>query len=411
MNPFQDALTQLNKTAKIINLDRNILEILKQPQRILEVNIPVKMDTGKIKVFRGFRCQYNNARGPYKGGIRFHPNVNLDEVKALAFWMTFKCAVVNIPLGGGKGGIIVNPKELSKRELEQLSRGYIKAIWRNIGPNIDTPAPDVGTDAQIMAWMRDEYEKLTGTKAPGVITGKPLDQGGSQGREQATGQGGLFVLEEIVRKLGLTPEKTTVAIQGYGNVGYNFTCLAHKAGFKIIAVSDSKGGIVLEAGLDPNKVMEHKNRASSVAGLKEAKTITNERILELDCDILVPAALEDVISGENADKIKAKVILELANGPTTPGADKILYKKNILVIPDILANAGGVVVSYFEWLQNLRNESWTEDEVAKKLKEIMIKSFNDVDTIKEKYHIYMRTAAYILAMERIAKTIKEKFKI
>ncbi len=408
MSPFQDALTQLNKTAKIIKLDKDTFEILKQPQRILEVNIPMKMDTDEIKVFHGYRCQYNNARGPYKGGIRFHPNINLDKVKALAFWMTLKCAVVNIPLGGGKGGVVVNPKELSKNEFERLSRGYIKTIYRNIGPNIDIPAPDVGTNAQVMAWMLDEYEKLTNTKSPGVITGKPLDLGGSEGREQATGQGGLFILEEVVKKLDIMPEKIAIAVQGYGNVGYNFACLAYKAGFKIVAVSDSKGGIVLETGLNPEEVMEYKKKTDSVVGFPEAKTITNKRILELDCDILVPAALEDVITDKNASKIKAKVILELANGPITAKADKILHKENILVIPDILANAGGVVVSYFEWLQNIRNKSWTEEEVINKLKEIMVKSFKGVDEIKEKYHIDMRTAAYILALKRIARAIKEK---
>ena len=359
------------------------------------------MDNGSTKIFKGFRSQHNDALGPHKGGIRFHPDVSRDEVKALSFWMTMKCAVVGIPLGGGKGGVIVNPKELSVVELEKLSRGYIRAIYKYIGPTQDIPAPDVYTTPQIMAWMMDEYEKLTGEHAPGVITGKPLHLGGSEGRGFATAQGGVYVLREAVKKMGMNPSETKVAIQGFGNAGSFMAKILSEDGYKIVAVTDSRGGAMNMDGLDIAAVEAHKAANKSVVGAPGTITVSNDDILELDVDVLVPAALENVITEANAVNVKAKVIIELANGPVTPEADKILHKSGVVFVPDILSNAGGVTVSYFEQVQNAMNFYWTEKEVLEKLEPIMTQAFADVWERKERYNVDMRTAAFIRAIERV----------
>lgn len=409
-SPYQNYLKQIKKAKEILNLEENIYEQLKFPKRVIEISIPVKMDSGKLKVFKGFRSQFNDALGPYKGGIRYHQNVTRDEVMALSAWMMLKCAVVGIPLGGGKGGIIVDPKKLSKAELEQLSRGYIRQIYKYVGPTTDVPAPDVNTNGQIMSWMRDEYEKQIGTQAPGFITGKPVGLGGSLGRDVATARGGYYALLELARILKLKPQKTTCAIQGAGNAGANMAYFLEKDKFKVIAISDSKGGAIAEGknskGLDVKKVLDWKSKNRSVIGCPGTKTITNEKLLELPVDILIPAALENVITNKNAKKIKARVIVELANGPLTPEADEILFKKGIITIPDILANAGGVTVSYFEQVQNASNFYWELNEVNRKLKNIMMKAFREVWKIREKYKIDSRTAAQVLAIKRIAEGMK-----
>jgi len=410
-NPFENAQKQLAKAAQLINLDQNTLNILNQPERILEVNIPVKMDSGEIKVFQGFRSQHNTVRGPAKGGIRFHPNVSRDEVKALSMWMTWKCAAVDIPYGGGKGGVIVNPKELSEKELEQLSRGFIEAIRPIIGPHKDIPAPDVYTNPKIMAWMMDEFSKLEGFHNPGVITGKPIEVGGSQGRGFATAQGGFYVLKEAMLKLNKKPEDSTVAVQGFGNAGSLLAKILSKEGYTVVAVSDSKGAIFSEQPLDIEKVADYKQQNGSVQGFSNTKEITNQELLTLDVDILVPAALENQITNENAENIKAKIILELANGPTTPEADEILNKKGVFIIPDILANAGGVAVSYFEWVQNLMNYYWGEEEILNKLELIMKKAFDASYSAYKKYDTNMRMATYIVAVNRVASAMKHRGKI
>lgn len=402
-NPFENAMQQLNKAAKIMNLDSNIHEILKQPERILTVAIPVKMDSGEVKVFTGYRSQYNNTLGPYKGGIRYHPDVTLDEVKALSFWMMVKCATVNIPMGGAKGGVIVNPKELSEGELERLSRVYIQKIWRDIGSDKDVPAPDVYTTPQIMGWMRDEYEKLVGHSDPGVITGKTIEQGGSEGRGYSTAQGGVYCVRELSAKMNFVPEQTTVAVQGYGNAGSFMAKILSSMGYKIVAVSDSQGGIkISDFRMQIAELEQHKQQTGSLVDFPGAENISNDDILTLDVDILIPAALENVITADNAPKIRAKAIVELANGPTTPEADEILKEKGIILVPDVLANAGGVTVSYFEWDQNVKGEHWTEADVLEKLEKIMVDAFHEVWDTKEKYGIDMRTAAFVKAIERVA---------
>jgi len=420
-NPFANATRQLQQAADFLGLDENILEILKQPDRILEVSIPVKMDSGKIKVFRGYRVQHNNARGPYKGGVRYFPKVSLSEVKALASWMTWKCAVVNIPFGGGKGGVVVDSKKLSLVELERLSRGYIKAIYKFVGPEVDIPAPDVYTTPQIMAWMMDEYSKIKGYNVPAVITGKPLEAGGVRGRSFATAQGGIYVLEKMAKKMKLNTSKTTVAVQGFGNAGSFVARILSGLGYQVIAVSDSKGGVmsrkfvkskVCKVGkaknLDINKIIEFKKKNKTVCGFPETKTISNEQLLKLDVDILILAALENVITEKNAGQVKAKLIVELANGPVTPEADIKLNKKGILIMPDILANAGGVTVSYFEWIQNRQGYYWEERETMDKLKKIMNQAFDDVWEKKKCHGVNMRLAAYLLAVERVARAVKTR---
>jgi len=407
LNPFEISKQQIEAAAEIIKLDPGLTEVLKYPMKVIQVSLPVKMDDGSIKVFTGFRVQHNNARGPMKGGIRYHPQVTLDEVKALASWMTWKTAVMNLPYGGAKGGIICNPKEMSEGEIERLTRAYAARIANEIGPYVDIPAPDVYTGPREMAWIMDTYSKIVGAPTPGVITGKPIELGGSLGRNEATGRGVVIVAREAAKRLNIDLSKATVAIQGYGNAGSFAARIIHEEyGAKVVAVSDSKGGIYNPDGLDPEKVLEHKKKTRSVINYPGAEPISNKELLELDVDILIPAALEGVITKDNADNIKAKIISEAANGPTTPEADEILYEKGILVIPDILANAGGVTVSYFEWLQNLSRDYWTLEKVRSRLEEFMTKAFSDVyDTHKEK-KINMRKAAYVIAIQRVAQAIK-----
>ena len=422
INPFENAMIQLSKAAGYIGKNEK-LEILKEPQRIINVTIPVKMDNGKIRIFQGYRVQFNNARGPYKGGIRYHPNVSLDEVKALSFWMAMKCAVADLPLGGGKGGIIIDPKTLSVKELERLSRGYTRAIADTIGPAKDVPAPDVNTTGQIMGWMVDELVRLQPKKLShkeemklrSTFTGKLIKDGGSEGREEATGLGGLFVLQAMLSKMKLTGKKLTVAVQGFGNVGYNVAKFLSENGFTVVAVSDSKGGIYVPEGLNPTLTLECKKKSGILAGcyctgsvcdVKKGKQVTNEELLELPVDIIVPAALENVITKENAPKIKAKLILEMANGPTTPEADTILYKRGIPVIPDILSNSGGVSVSAFEWEQNLKGQHWTKKVVNTKLKTKMEKAATDIWTTSKKIKADLRTSAFVVALGRILKAMK-----
>ncbi|MBW3021398.1 Glu/Leu/Phe/Val dehydrogenase [Candidatus Woesearchaeota archaeon] len=403
-NAFLNAQKQLMESAKIMKLDKNVLEVIKEPLRVVEVNFPVVMDDGSVKVFKGYRSQHNNSRGPFKGGIRYHPDVNIDEVKALSMWMTWKCSVVGIPYGGGKGGVIVDPKKLSEKELERLSRAYIEAIKPFIGPLKDVPAPGVYTPPQIMAWMVDEYSRLEGNFTPGTITGKPLEVGGSKGRMYSTSKGGEYVTHKLAQKLKLK-KGSTVAVQGFGNVGSFYAKFLHDAGYKIVAVSDSKGAIYDPKGLDPYAVEETKTKSGTVCKHK-GKCISNEDLLELKVDILVPAALENVITKDNAGKIKAKAIVEMANGPITPEADAVLEKKKIPVVPDILANAGGVTVSYFEWVQNLMNFYWSEKEVLEKLKPLMDNAFDDVWEAAKEHKCSLRMGAYMVAVKRVADSIK-----
>lgn len=416
-NPFDSAMRQLDKAAKLINLDPNLHRILEHPDRLVTVAIPLKLDDGSVKVFTGFRIQYSNALGVYKGGIRYHPDVNKDEVKALSFWMAIKCAVVNIPMGGGKGGVIVHPKDLSEGELERLSRGYMKKMWPILGSDKDVPAPDVYTNAKIMNWMREEFEKIIGRPDPGVITGKPVEQGGSEGRGTATAQGGMYCVQELVKKLGWTPNTTTVAVQGFGNAGANIAKILHRLGYKIVAVSDSQGGIYRKDGLDPESIDKVKQESrqlkavycqGSVCEVVEHERVSNRQLLELPVDLLIPAALENQITSDNAADIKAKAIVELANGPTTPEADEILREKGIVVVPDVLANAGGVTVSYFEWEQNVKGERWSEAQVLAKLEPIMVNAFNEAWKLKEEKGVMLRTAAFALAVQRIAEAMKRR---
>ncbi len=401
-SPFENAMKDMEKAGEVANIPLESLEVLKKPKRSLNVTFPVKMDDGKIKYFEAYRVQYNDARGPTKGGIRFHPNVCLDEVKALAFWMALKCAVVDIPYGGAKGGVTLNPKEYSATEIERVSRGYMRAMHSFIGQRVDIPAPDVYTNPQIMAWMLDEYEKIEGRHVPGIITGKPVEVGGSKGREYSTSMGGAYILRHMKGKMGMIGGNPSVAIQGFGNVGLNIArILSGWGGYKIVAVSDSKGGIYDRNGLDVKGVIAQKESKGTVVGFPGTKKITNEELLELNVDVLVPSALENQITKGNADKIKAKIIFEMANGPVTFDADKILHKRGCVVIPDILANAGGVIVSYFEWVQNLSGSYWIEKKVLQKLEQMMVSAFKDVLEHVERCSTDYRTAAYILAINRI----------
>lgn len=405
-SPFAAAMTQLDRAAAHLSKHAAFIQVLRTPQRLIEVRIPVRMDSGEMKVFTGYRVQYDNHRGPFKGGIRFHQQTDIDEVKALAFWMAIKCAVVNIPYGGGKGGVTVDPKQLSRAELERLSRGWVRVMQPFIGLDVDIPAPDVNTDGQIMAWMTDEYGKLTGTYQPGVFTGKPVGSGGSLGREAATGQGGFYILQKIAKQKKWKPASTTIAVQGFGNVGYHFAGLAYEAGYKIVAISDSKGGIYNAKGLDPVKVAAHKAKMKSVQGFTGAKNISNEALLESVCDVLAPAALENVLTKDNAGLVKAQVVLELANGPTTPEADDIFAQKKIVVAPDVLSNAGGVTVSYFEWVQNRQGYYWSEAEVLQKLKPMMDDAYDQIYAMGLEMKSPLRTAAFVLAVQRIVNAIK-----
>ena len=405
MNPFENALQQLNRANSVQSFNPEFLKRFDNPNREVRISIPVTMDDGHLEIFEGYRVQYNNARGPYKGGIRFHQDTDINEVKALAFWMTLKCAVVDIPMGGGKGGITVDPKKLSKVELEKLSRGWIKGMAQVIGPQIDVPAPDVNTTPEIMSWMVDEYEKITGDKTGAVITGKPIENGGSVGRGVATGLGGFYVFNNLREKLEL-PSSCTVVIQGFGNVGGHAADIFTNNGHKVIALSDSKGAIYKEDGFVISEVNNYKKEHGTIVGFEGSKTITNDELLELECDVLIPSALENQITEKNANNIKAKVVIELANGPTTTLADDILFSKGIAVIPDILANAGGVTVSTFEWEQNLKNEHWSEEQVLEKLKTIMDTQSDIVFDKAESLHTDMRRAAFIVALERIEKATK-----
>src|ERR671930_2699881 len=378
INPFETALKQLDEAAKLIKLDDGLHQVLAHPKRVLTVSLPIKMDNGTIKVFTGFRSQHNDARGPYKGGIRYHPEVTIDEVKALSMWMTWKCAIAGIPYGGGKGGIVCNPKEMSETELERLTRRYAYAIADIIGPLTDIPAPDVYTGGREMAWIMDTYSALKKNFVqPEIITGKPIAIGGSLGRNEATGRGLSFAVREAAKKLKVNMKTATVAVQGFGNAGQFAAQLVEEQGAKIIAASDSKGGVYNKNGLQVGALRKHKEKTGSVVGFPGAKSISNEDLIETECTILIPAALENQITRKNAGKINAKIVAEAANGPTTPEADEVLYKNKSLVIPDILANGGGVTVSYFEWLQNLRRDYWTEDEVNERLDRNITKSFHD----------------------------------
>jgi glutamate dehydrogenase (NAD(P)+) len=406
INPFEVALKQLEEASKILNLEKGMLEILSNPKRILTVSIPTRMDDGRIKVFTGFRSQHNDARGPHKGGIRYHPDVTLDEVKALSMWMTWKCAIANIPYGGGKGGIICNPKQMSENELERMTRRFAYLIADIIGPYKDIPAPDVYTGGKEMAWIMDTYSALKGNYVqPEVITGKPLAIGGSLGRTEATGRGLAYTVREAAKKRNMDMKQATFVVQGFGNAGQFASKLVEEQGAKMIAASDSQGAIINTNGISVDELMKFKTETGSIVGFGNAKSITNDELLETECTILIPAALENQITKNNVDKIKTQIIAEAANGPTTPEADDILYKKNILVIPDVLANGGGVTVSYFEWLQNLRREYWTEEEVNNRLDMNITKSFFDVYDTHEKYKVDMRKAATLLAVQRVVEAI------
>ncbi len=400
------ALKQLDSVAAKINLDAYVHERLRHSQRELTVSIPMRMDDGTPRVFTGYRVQHSLIRGPSKGGIRYHPDVTIEEVRALAMWMTWKCAVVNIPYGGAKGGVICNPKEMSMRELENLTRRYAAEISIIIGPTKDIPAPDVYTDAQIMAWIMDTISMTTGWCVTGVVTGKPVDIGGSLGRKEATGRGVMVTAIEAMKYVGIDVQGARVAVQGFGNAGSIAAMLMHDAGAKVIAVSDSKGGILNTKGLDPHSVLDHKAKTGSVVGYENADTITNAELLELECELLIPAALENQITELNAPKVKARIIAEAANGPTTPEADRILHDRGTFVVPDILANAGGVTVSYFEWVQDLQALFWSENDINEKLRTIMVNSFDAVLRTAEKHKVDMRTAALILAVGRVASAMK-----
>jgi glutamate dehydrogenase (NADP+) len=413
-NIFQDAIRRLDRAVEFAEIDSEVVERLKFPKQVLEVSIPVRMDDGSLRVFTGYRARHNDTLGPTKGGIRYHPNVSLSEVKALAFWMTFKCAVAGLPYGGAKGGVIVNPKELSRLELERLTRGFVAQIADFIGPETDIPAPDVYTNAMIMGWMMDEYSKIHRRRTPAVITGKPIPLGGSLGRDDATGRGAYYCIKELERKRELEPRTIRVAIQGFGNAGQHLARLLHADGYRIVAVSDSRGGILKEAGFDVPSLIHIKNESrqlkavycdGSVCQAVDADIISNEELLELDVDLLIPAALEDQITNLNASRIQARVIVEVANGPVTSDADRILAEKGILVVPDILANAGGVTVSYFEWAQNRAGYYWNVEEVHQRLKDIMRREFNTVYDLMESKRIDMRTAAYAVGLSRIGEAI------
>ena len=407
-NPFLIAQEQLRLACEAVNAHPAIYEILKEPERVVTVSFPVRMDSGEYRTFIGYRSQHTQVTGPAKGGIRFHPSVTLDEVKALSIWMTFKCALAALPFGGGKGGVVCNPKELSRGELERISRGYIRAIADVIGPEKDIPAPDVYTNAQVMGWMFDEYSKAVGRNAPGVITGKPLVVGGSLGRNEATARGCVITIQQAAAALGLPLSDLTAVIQGYGNAGSIAAILLHELGVKVIAVCDSRGSAFNPEGLDPRKVLEHKQKTGSVRGFPGSEEVPEDEFLGLECDILVPAALENVITARNAGKIKARIVAEAANGPTTPEADKILHDSGVLLIPDILANAGGVTVSYFEWVQNLSNFYWTEEEVNARLEQKMVDAFRRTYAMHEKLGCDMRTAAYAVALDRLASAMRAR---
>jgi len=402
LNPFRIAQIQFDMAAEFLKLDPGLRQILRTPKRVLEVSIPTKMDNGQVKVLTGYRVQHNVARGPGKGGIRFHPNVTLDEVKALAAGMTWKTAAVNIPLGGAKGGVICDPKRMSKSELERMTRRYASEILPIIGPDQDIPAPDVYTDAQTMAWIMDTYAMTTGHAAHGVVTGKPLSIGGSAGREDATAHGLVYVVEEACKLKKISLRGATIAIQGFGNVGASAARLFAEKKAKIIALSDTRGGVTNSRGIDPIKAIRYKERSGTVVGMPGASRMSNDELLTMKCDILVPAALENVITLQNAEAVKARIVAEAANCPTTPHADEILARRGITVLPDILANAGGVTVSYFEWVQNLQGLIWDAEEVSARLQKTIVRSFHEMVETMRKHHVPPRAGAMILAVSRVA---------
>jgi glutamate dehydrogenase (NAD(P)+) len=402
LNPYRIAQIQFDIAAEYLKLDQGLRQILRTPKRVLEVSIPTKMDNGQVKVFSGYRVQHNVARGPAKGGIRYHPAVTLDEVKALAAWMTWKTATVNIPYGGGKGGVICDPKRMTKSELERMTRRYTSEILPLIGPEKDIPAPDMYTDAQTMAWIMDTYSMTKGYSTLGVVTGKPLSIGGSEGRNEATARGCLVAVEEACRVKKMSIRGSSVAIQGFGNAGSLAAKLFSEKKARVIAISDSRGGVFNSRGIDPLKAMRYKERSGTVVGMPGTSRISNDELLAMKCDILIPAALENVITLNNADQIKAKIVAEAANGPTTPHADEVLARKGIMLLPDILANAGGVTVSYFEWVQDLQSFFWSEAEVNAKLESVMRRAFTEVHESARKHRTHMRTGAYCLAVGRVA---------
>ena len=400
-NPYAIAREQLRRVGKTFAIDPNLINVLERCKKSVEVSIPVTMDDGSVTVFEGYRVTHNIARGPSKGGIRYHPNVTRDEVKSLAMWMTWKCALMGLPFGGAKGGVVCNPKQLSRRELEGMTRRFTSEIINEIGPEKDIPAPDVGTDASVMAWIFDTYSMNKGHSVLGVVTGKPLSVGGSLGREEATARGALYCIQAMSVKQGKRITEYSVAIQGFGNVGANLARLLHGDGAKVVAVSDSRGGVYNPNGIDVPAALAHKQERGTLEGLANAEPVTNEELVELPCDILAPCALEQVVTEENADRVKATVICEGANGPVTPTADAILEDRGVLVLPDVLANAGGVVVSYFEWVQGLQEYFWREDEVNAKLHDIVARAFEEAWLTRDRYDTSLRMASYGLAVQRV----------
>lgn len=407
-NPLRAAQQLMYDACTRLGLNPGVYEILKEPARVFVVSIPVKMDSGEVQTFIGYRSQHTDITGPAKGGIRFHPHATLDEVKALSIWMTIKCNVVGLPYGGGKGAVVCNPKKLSKAELERLSRAYMRAIAPYIGPDKDIPGPDMYTNAQVMGWMLDEFSQIAGCNTPGVITGKPIVAGGSLGRTEATARGISFVVREAACRMGIELSRATAVIQGFGNAGSIATRLLSEMGVKIIGVSDSTGAIYNPDGIDPVALSAHKAATSSVTGFPGAECINPDDLLTTECDILIPAAFENVITRKNATRIRARLIAEAANGPTTPEADEILFRRGVQVIPDILANAGGVTVSYFEWVQNLQNFYWTEEEVNQRLERIMVEAFAKTYDMSAEHKVSMRTAAYMVALDRIGRAMEAR---
>jgi glutamate dehydrogenase (NAD(P)+) len=405
-NVWEMAQRQLDEVSQLIGLNQSLHGYLRQPKRVLEVSVPVRMDDGAFRMYTGYRVQHNLSRGPGKGGIRFHPDVTLDEVKALAMWMTWKCALVNIPFGGAKGGVICDPKNMSMQELENLTRRFTSEIAIIIGPEKDIPAPDVYTTPQIMAWIMDTFSMIHGYSIPGVVTGKPLSIGGSLGRDKATARGCGYVVDVAMAELGKEVQGATVAIQGFGNAGMYAAQLMAESGYRVIAVSDSRGGVANDKGLDVKQLMAYKNETGTVVGFTGGESVDNREVLEFDCDVLVPAALEKVITRENAPRIRAQIVAEAANGPTLPDADDILFDRGIMVLPDILANAGGVTVSYFEWVQDLQANFWEEDEINERLKRKMVRAFRETHEQAKRHGVSMRKGAYCVAVARVAEATK-----
>jgi glutamate dehydrogenase (NAD(P)+) len=405
---WQAALSQLDEAARSMDLDPGVHEVLRNPKRVLTVAVPTRMDDGSVKVFTGYRVHHNTSRGPSKGGIRYHPDVSMDEVKALAMWMTWKCAIVGIPYGGAKGGVVIDPRSVSERELERMTRRYAAEILPFIGPERDIPAPDVGTDEQVMAWIMDTYSMNVGYSVPGVVTGKPLSIGGSLGRGEATARGVTYVTSATLKNRGAAVDETRVAVQGYGKVGAPAVQLLHELGCIIVAVSDVGGGVYNGKGLSPRGLAAQRDAAGTVAGYEGGEPITNAELLTIDCDVLIPAAMEGQLTGANAGDVKAPVIVEAANGPTTPEADEIFHDRGVLVVPDILANSGGVTVSYFEWVQDIQAFFWTEDEVNDRLRSIMERAYVDVLKLAEQKKVAMRTAATMLGVSRVAEAHKTR---